>query len=454
MIVTQQKGERMSVKEIVEEIKSKDSLPEYWDFKGNDQREHVHSMIKYPAVMVPNMQGEIFDIILRHDNTISNVLDPFMGSGTVLVEGCLRGLDVIGIDINPLSFLAVKVKLQRYAINTLQNKSKDLIKRIQNDSSTDCFEFDNIQKWYKKDIIKSLSKIRRCIMLETDKKYRQLFWVTFAEIAKQADNSRTSTFKLHIKEQRRIDDWNYDCIEKFKFKLLENITALKDFKEMQANDICDKKVTVKYGDSLKLLADKRCFKDGSVDLVITSPPYGDNATTITYGQFSVLPLKWIPLEDIDSKKISNSVIETLSKIDSDSLGGRNYTVQSIIDSELYSYSQPFSQLYNQLTDAMQIDKARKVASFFLDFEKIITSLYKIVKENKFMVFTVGNRHVNKLEVPFDEILETIAEHYGFDVVYDFRRNILKNKNYSDTKAQNFKTIKKETILVLQKRSKK
>lgn len=454
MIVTQQKGERMSVKEIVEEIKSKDSLPEYWDFKGNDQREHVHSMIKYPAVMVPNMQGEIFDIILRHDNTISNVLDPFMGSGTILVEGCLRGLDVIGIDINPLSFLAVKVKLQRYAINTLQNKSKDLIKRIQNDSSTDCFEFDNIQKWYKKDIIKSLSKIRRCIMLETDKKYRQLFWVTFAEIAKQADNSRTSTFKLHIKEQRRIDDWNYDCIEKFKFKLLENITALKDFKEMQANDICDKKVTVKYGDSLKLLADKRCFKDGSVDLVITSPPYGDNATTITYGQFSVLPLKWIPLEDIDSKKISNSVIETLSKIDSDSLGGRNYTVQSIIDSELYSYSQPFSQLYNQLTDAMQIDKARKVASFFLDFEKIITSLYKIVKENKFMVFTVGNRHVNKLEVPFDEILETIAEHYGFDVVYDFRRNILKNKNYSDTKAQNFKTIKKETILVLQKRNKK
>ena len=454
MIVTQQKGERMSVKEIVEEIKSKESLPEYWDFKGNYQREHVHSMIKYPAVMVPNMQGEIFDIILRHDNTISNVLDPFMGSGTILVEGCLRGLDVIGIDINPLSFLAVKVKLQRYAINTLQNKSKDLIKRIQNDSSTDCFEFDNIQKWYKKDIIKSLSKIRRCIMLETDKKYRQLFWVTFAEIAKQADNSRTSTFKLHIKEQRRIDDWNYDCIEKFKFKLLENITALKDFKEMQANDICDKKVTVKYGDSLKLLADKRCFKDGSVDLVITSPPYGDNATTITYGQFSVLPLKWIPLEDIDSKKISNSVIETLSKIDSDSLGGRNYTVQSIIDSELYSYSQPFSQLYNQLTDAMQIDKARKVASFFLDFEKIITSLYKIVKENKFMVFTVGNRHVNKLEVPFDEILETIAEHYGFDVVYDFRRNILKNKNYSDTKAQNFKTIKKETILVLQKRSKK
>ena len=441
----------MSVKDIVEDIKSKDSSPEYWDFKGKDQREHVHSMIKYPAVMVPNMQGEIFDILLKHDDKISNVLDPFMGSGTALVEGYLRGLDVMGIDINPLSFLAVKVKLQRYNIKTLQRKSKALMSRIQGDDSKECFEFNNIRKWYKEEIIVSLSKIRRCILMEPDKKYRQLFWVTFAEIAKQADNSRTSTFKLHIKEPGRIEDWEYDCIEKFKFKLVENITAIKDFMEMLPEDIREKKVVVKYGDSLKVLSDRRIFKENCVDLVITSPPYGDNATTITYGQFSVLPLKWIPLADIDDR-VDNCVVETLSKIDSDSLGGHNYTVNSIVESNLYTYSEPFAKLYNQLTDAMQIEKARKVASFLLDFEKVISSLHKIVKENKFMVFTVGNRHVNKLEVPFDEILESIAEYYGFDVIYDFRRNILKNKNYSDTKAQNFKTIKKETIIVLQKRN--
>ena len=33
---------------------------------------------------------------------------------------------------------------------------------------------------------------------------------------------------------------------------------------------------------------------------------------------------------------------------------------------------------------------------------------------------------------------------------NFRRNILKNKIYIDTKAQNFKTIQKETVIVLQK----
>ena len=437
----------MSMDRIVKEIKEKTEKKEYWDFKGKDNRNHVHSMLKYPAVMVPNMQGEIFDIILKNDKSIYNVLDPFMGWGTILVEGMMRGLDVCGIDINPLSYLLVLVKTQKYSLKILQKKSKELIERINDDDSRDCFSFDGIKKWYNEEIIVQLSKLRRCIIQEPDIKYRRLFWVTFDEIAKQSDNSRTSTFKLHIKEQKDINNWNYDCIEKFRFKLLENITAIKDFSVLVKNR---SRVSVKYGDSLRLLTDKRVFKNNSYDLVITSPPYGDNATTITYGQYSVLSLRWVPLSDIGDE-ISNETVNTLSKIDNDSLGGHYYTVSNITKSELYNYSNAFHILYNHLTDEMQIEKARKVASFLLDIEKVVSSLSRIVNENKYMVFTVGNRHVNKEEVRFDEIISDISEHYGFDVLYDFKRNILKNKIYTDAKAQNFKTIQKETIIVLKKR---
>ena len=95
-----------------------------------------------------------------------------------------------------------------------------------------------------------------------------MFWITFAEIAKQADNSRTSTFKLHIKQQELINNWNYDCIAQFKFKLLENITAVNDFLNLLPNDKNNTR-TIKYGDSLKLLNDKRIFKPNSYDLIIT-----------------------------------------------------------------------------------------------------------------------------------------------------------------------------------------
>lgn len=439
----------MSVEDMINDIKIKEGNKEYWDFKGNDNRDHVHSMLKYPAVMVPNMQGEIFDILLKNDRDIKNVLDPFMGSGTILVEGMIRHLSVCGIDINPLSYLLVLVKTQSYNIKALQEKSRSLIQRIAEDHETTLFSFENIEYWYNTDVIKQLSKIRNCIIQEPDIRYRRLFWVTFAEIAKQADNSRASTFKLHKKEQSDIDAWEYNCTERFKFKLFENITALKDFSEKvgKRSPVC-----VKYGDSLKVLSDKRIFKDSSYDLVITSPPYGDNATTITYGQYSVLPLRWIPLEDIGGG-VSAEVIRTVTKIDQDSLGGHYYTVTDITASSLYSYSKTFNTLYKHLTDEMQIEKARKVASFLLDIEKVFSSLTRIVAENKYMVFTVGNRHVNKEEVPFDDILSEISEHYGFSVLYDFKRNILKNKIYIDTKAQNFKTIQKETVIVLKKKGK-
>lgn len=436
----------MSIEDMINDIKRKEDNKEYWDFKGNDNRDHVHSMLKYPAVMVPNMQGEIFDILLKNDRDIKNVLDPFMGSGTILVEGMIRNLGVCGIDINPLSYLLVLVKTQNYNIKALQEKSRSLIQRIAENHEITPFSFENIEYWYNADIIKQLSKIRSCIIQEPDIKYRRLFWVTFAAIAKQADNSRASTFKLHKKEQGDIDAWEYNCIERFKFKLLENITALKDFSEKIGKR---PSVSVKYGDSLKVLSDKRVFKNASYDLVITSPPYGDNATTITYGQYSILPLRWIPLSDIGGG-VSTESIRTVTKIDNDSLGGHYYTVADITASSLYSYSKTFNKLYNHLSDEMQIEKARKVASFLLDIEKIVSSLARIVAENKYMVFTVGNRHVNKEEVPFDEILSEISAHYGFQVLYDFKRNILKNKIYKDTKAQNFKTIQKETVIVLKK----
>jgi DNA modification methylase len=46
------------------------------------------------------------------------VLDPFAGVGTTLVEAYLRGLNVVGFEINPYAALAVRLKLQALQIPT------------------------------------------------------------------------------------------------------------------------------------------------------------------------------------------------------------------------------------------------------------------------------------------------------------------------------------------------
>ena len=438
----------MEIAELITDLKAKESEEAYWDFRRNDQREHVHSMIKYPAVMVPNMQGEIFDLVLKHDCDIHNVLDPFMGSGTILVEGLIRNLDVIGVDINPLSYLTVLSKTQKYTKKTLREKAEQLLQRIKRIRNQEIVlhNFEGINKWYVDDVIRDLSKLRLCIMQEPDVKYRRFFWVTFADIAKQADNARTSTFKLHIKLEETIRETEFDCVQKFEEKLCSNIKAVFEFKALRHSGT----TRIYCGNSKTIFNNRRSFAPNSVDLVITSPPYGDNATTITYGQYSVLPLRWIPLADIGDT-ISEESIISLSKIDRDSLGGVNYSLEQLEQSGILQASNQLNDFVNMLLNEKMTDKARKVASFILDFSEVLQSLSSIVKPGKLLIFTVGNRHVNKTEFPLHLVLKELAELYGMNMCYDFRRNIIMNKNYVDTSVQGFKTINKETIMIFQKR---
>lgn len=46
------------------------------------------------------------------------VMDPFAGVGTTLVEGYLRGINVLGFEINPYAALAARLKLKAIRIST------------------------------------------------------------------------------------------------------------------------------------------------------------------------------------------------------------------------------------------------------------------------------------------------------------------------------------------------
>jgi len=54
----------------------------------------------------------------RRRHGIGWVLDPFAGVGTTLVEAHLRGLNVIGFEINPYAALAAKTKLEAATVST------------------------------------------------------------------------------------------------------------------------------------------------------------------------------------------------------------------------------------------------------------------------------------------------------------------------------------------------
>ncbi len=70
-------------------------------------RAHVHGFHAYPARAHPVTARRLVEAFAPPGGV---VLDPFCGSGTVLVEAMLAGRDAIGTDLNPLAVMLARAK--------------------------------------------------------------------------------------------------------------------------------------------------------------------------------------------------------------------------------------------------------------------------------------------------------------------------------------------------------
>ena len=79
-----------------------------WTFNGENTRELTHCYHDYPARMIPQIAGQFLELFAKNQTGV--LFDPYCGTGTTLVEGFIRGFDVIGLDLNPLARLIAKAK--------------------------------------------------------------------------------------------------------------------------------------------------------------------------------------------------------------------------------------------------------------------------------------------------------------------------------------------------------
>lgn len=414
---------------LVDKIKEKEI--DYWDFK-NVTASGIHKISAYPATMVPDMQYELIKLIKSEDSSIKNILDPFHGSGTTLVEGEKNNLSPIGIDINPLANLITKVKLQgvnKKYIDIANNRIEKFLK-------SNSFEFDkhyfyNIEKWYRNDFIMTFSKIRCAIQREKYRYVRQYYWVCLINILKKYSNTRSSTFKLHVKEQNDIEKMENHIVEDFIKSINEYSQYLPDYNRR-------KKIDLKIGKSEDILYG---MKSDSVDLIVTSPPYGDNSTTVTYGQYSMLPIYWIDRKDMES--FDEKLIDNYSSIDSNSLGGG-------IRRTKQNYQ---SDCLNKYVESIATDKRKKVVNFITDYLDVMGQMGRIIKKNKRIVLTLGNRRVDNKTVPLSKVTQEYFESIGFELEVSITRNIpIKRmpRRLSNVKDKSVESMNQEYVLILRK----
>jgi hypothetical protein len=95
-------GDRDAARQLAHALEVEPSADE-----AADDRAHVHGFHAYPARAHPVTARRLIETLSAKGDT---VLDPFCGSGTVLVEAMLAGRKAHGTDLNPIAVMLARAK--------------------------------------------------------------------------------------------------------------------------------------------------------------------------------------------------------------------------------------------------------------------------------------------------------------------------------------------------------
>jgi hypothetical protein len=417
--------------------------------QANDADSHpLHGLFQYPAMMVPQMQHDILRV-LRAEFDLPRVWDGFVGSGTTLAASMNLGLDFVGRDINPLAILICRVKAGPYHVAAFARSAQRVLDRSRIDSGRKIeVIFPNWQKWFRLSTGIALSRIRRAVLAEASLACRRFHWLALAETVRLCSNSRISTVKLHARPPDEIRTREVDVYGVFRSTLLRNLERLEEQRDWLAEQGLvrsghyTRDVQLELGDIREVPT-----RAASCQIGLTSPPYGDNTSTVTYGQQAYLPLRWIHLGDIHPRA-DDAVVANTHALDSMSLGGSKRLEAGVV-AGLCNAAPSLKSTFDRLK-SLPRDRTNRVAAFFRDFEAALPAIVGRVESGGVMAWTVGNRQVGGGPVPLDEALVELLAPHDVKQVCRLERAIPPGRKRMAVRNGHAETIGSETVLVFRR----
>ncbi len=347
-------------------------------------------------------------------NKDKNILDPFCGSGTTLVEGIIAGYNVIGVDIDPLSALISKVKTTQIEENQLNLISTWLIAEI-NSKREGAFipDCESIEHWFTNEAIKKLSLIRTLInqipnefgVSEKVKDIQDLLLICFSSIIRRvsnADNESQKTYVSHtkVKEPNEVNTLFFSQLDMFVDRVIKFTSVTNS----------ESKNKIIQSSSSEYLSDK--LNGIRIDLAITSPPY---IKAIDYIYNQMVELFWIG----DLFQMQTQTKQNEKKV--------NYIGNKQISKSEFNKYTPYNTILNiaKLDNKLQLifDTDKKnghkhsyvTYKYFNEMEKHFVEMAKCLSSGVHYIMVVGDSNVSEIFIDTADFLVDIAERNGFRI---------------------------------------
>ena len=381
------------------------------------------------------------------------VLDPFCGSGTVLVEAQLANRRAYGADANPLARLIARVKTAPLDVQKTKRTLNEILRRIPTEPSGDRPDVVNLEHWFYPSTARQLQCLQEVILRVRTCAVRDFLIVCFSVCLRKvslADPRLSVPVRLrlgqypkghplreksdaHLRRLRRV------CVNEIFGRIAR--TNLARMESLQTAKTSTNLAEVICSDARKLMHEyslngnrNKPLAGESVQLIITSPPYPGAQK---YIRSCSLSLGWLQLCSTSNLRACKAGI----------IGREEFTNaerSEVLPTDIAEAEKLLVAIQNR-----NPIRAAIAGTYLHDMRGAIREMYRVLKNGGHAVIVAANNRVSGMEFCTVDYLRAIAEECGFSLTACFidairSRGLMTKRNHTAS------VITREWVLILSK----
>lgn len=364
----------------------------------------THGLHRFPAKFIPQIPAWA---LREFGDSDATVLDPFVGSGTTLVEAALHGGKSCGVDLDPLARLIAGAKTTPVDPVAVRSSLDEIKRRFRGsrrfDGEAPMKGVQNFHHWFTAQNAAELAEILdRILELDVGEAERRFLLVCFSSCLRWVSNADDQTQKTYVSGTRsKTPPPAFATFWRAAIRACVGLSALSDARDPGSLV----QVTAPRGDFGLPVA------TGSVDLIVTSPPYLDS---VDYMYNFMLEYFWLgPLLGVPDRGTFNEMRRKY-------LGAK---------SPIGPQEETMDIVMRAVEHGLSLGRGRAVNAYLHGIDRHFKEAARTLRPGGIYVLVAGNSQTRKTILPVHDALLELAAGHGLRLekafAYRVRRHYMK-----------------------------